>query len=351
MTTSGIGDFLRQIDLQGPSFPFDSVASLVATSLDIARADFRLYSSHFEDKALTWLARFNLMEGTRGKSRMEAHTVHELAALIAAASDLSAPPERQPSVLDWLPDCAIVEHVIQEQKTAGIRQFILDGVVPSNTTAKSPSRSSNSGAIDGSMQPTLSPLATAFPSTAAHDSTDESAIPNSSQNRVSAWLKLQLKQEIAALEEERTASGSRPADRVRKALDLALLGVYYLGMLRKANIRSDSGLADMVRGMLEGIRPELNASMRSPTGQYQIWSGLSPLLPSYRRREEDWPVLLRHGESSGTRPDLLPVYKNEDEAKGEAENVWLGELWTLPEVSSRHRSQKKQKTQRRETDG
>jgi hypothetical protein len=168
---------------------------------------------------------------------------------------------------------------------------------------------------------------------------------------VSAWLKLQLKQEIAALEEERTASGSRPADRVRKALDLALLGVYYLGMLRKANIRSDSGLADMVRGMLEGIRPELNASMRSPTGQYQIWSGLSPLLPSYRRREEDWPVLLRHGESSGTRPDLLPVYKNEDEAKGEAENVWLGELWTLPEVSSRHRSQKKQKTQRRETDG
>jgi hypothetical protein len=254
----------------------------------------------------------------------------------------------------------VVEYAISEHQTAGIRRFILDGTLPSAGTRVQDKESSAARHSSGSdsIQHTsfFSPTATAFPSTALNGSTDEVAMPSDRQIRIGAWLTHQLEQEITALASDQpnhstsgaaNPGGHRPVERVRKGLDVALLGAYYLGMLRNAHIKSDSGLSQATRKLLEAVRVELSGIGRSVAAQYLLWSGLTPLLPTRTKGEEEWPVLLRSNERSGTRPDMALVYKDEDEASGEAQLEWLRGLWTLPEVShfaylarslARHRS-------------
>ena len=64
---SDVEALLRNIDIQGPSNPSESLCSLVDLALHDVKNDTRLYSAGLEDKVIAWMGKWNFTETSRGK--------------------------------------------------------------------------------------------------------------------------------------------------------------------------------------------------------------------------------------------------------------------------------------------
>jgi ataxia telangiectasia mutated family protein len=77
-----ISSVLRHIEIQGPSYPFDSVCAFLTNTIKFARGDVRLYSLNLEDKIVAWWDKWSAVEGSRGKARMDPQTTTDLLKLL-----------------------------------------------------------------------------------------------------------------------------------------------------------------------------------------------------------------------------------------------------------------------------
>lgn len=321
------------IDIQGPSYPVDSIALLVAKCLSIARSDVRLYSLNLEEKVIAWLTRYNTFDGTRGKSRQDAHTSSDLVALVASAAGLSPPPSRVFNASLYLPECPIVNRVLEEHRTSGIRSFVLDGTLPPSATARSSpaSMTADPAAQIGQLPPFATP--TGLPSTQANGEFFEAAILNERQKRLASWLGGQLQGEVKDLATG-TSANARPPERIRKLLDLAIVSIAYLALLRANGTGGDRDLVEAVRNAIIAFQPDLINTASSLGSQHRLWSAFEPLLPDSDTTDMDWPILLKAGESSGMRPDVVPRVNRSLESDTRCIKAWCQSLWSIPEVSA-----------------
>ncbi|KAF9006179.1 hypothetical protein BDQ17DRAFT_1423871 [Cyathus striatus] len=76
-----IESLAKDIDVQGPSYPYDSVCSFLSQCLTLASQDVRLYRMHFEDKVLAWL-----MDNWKGtivsKDKLALNTIQDVILLL-----------------------------------------------------------------------------------------------------------------------------------------------------------------------------------------------------------------------------------------------------------------------------
>ena len=79
--------FAKDLDVPGPTFPFDSVWMFLTLCLKIANQDLRLYRMQLEDRVITWSTKSWRVAGEAGntkdqhgraKSRVPDHTVNDV---------------------------------------------------------------------------------------------------------------------------------------------------------------------------------------------------------------------------------------------------------------------------------
>ncbi|WWD21232.1 hypothetical protein CI109_105716 [Kwoniella shandongensis] len=277
-----IHNLLANVDIQGPIFPYDSVCAFLSKALELARSDVRLYSLELEDKVLSWLGKCEIIEGPRGKNRMEQHTPADILRLLSAIARIRYHPLGQLTTAEVLPDAAIVDRILEEAKTKPIRDFLLYGIFPTSQDSK-----------------TLY-----IPAHDQNVSTESLAFLEGRPRRVSSMLIKTLQSTIS--EWETTAGPTAPPERIRRCIDLIVLSLGYQGSLQLNGHMSDIVCIQETMRLLQLVQPLLVSHGLSIPAQHLIWKGFDPLVQIPVVKEETWPMMIKPDVQSGIRQDLLP---------------------------------------------
>ena len=286
VSITDIGTLLRRLDIHGPPHPSDSVCAFLTAALRSARNDVRLYAMGLEDTVLAWLGKWDPVEGSRGRARLDVLTPTDLLSLVNEICKLPSIALHGVKTLDLLPDCAIVDHVLKQAETQPIRQFILHGHMPE------PHRSAH---IDLSL--TSKPRIVQFlPSPLA--SVEGPA--RSVSQLLSGWLETVC----ADWSTSDNPAGAAP-ERVRRSIDLIVLALGFAASLKLGGVDQDVGCIQAALRLMRLIQPCLSSTATSVPGQHLIWQGFGPLVQRQDRAHEVWPILLKPDIQSGIRQDVL----------------------------------------------
>jgi ataxia telangiectasia mutated family protein len=315
-----IGFVLEGVDIRGPPFPLDSACALLDEMLTLARQDVRLYSIGLEAKVVSWFAKWNAVEGMRGKGRIDQHFLSDILPLLCNSAHLQSPVFYQPSTLDFLPDCAIVDRVLEEERTQPIRQFSLYGTISDTRDIVSPSRA-----------------IMALPEVDLSSAAFLDGLPRRISDTITSFVETFCQTWPAQVEGE--ARPAIPADRCRRTVDMLVLAINFQATLQANSIRSDSTCIQASLRLLDLLLPVLKSSGYDVISQHLMWKGLEPLIYSIVPPTPSvWPILLRPNEMSGVRKDILPkggelaAEKSEEERAREDDFLVL--LWEVADVSS-----------------
>ncbi|ORY28799.1 hypothetical protein BCR39DRAFT_533939 [Naematelia encephala] len=271
-----LGSLLRNVEFQGPSYPYDSVCHLLSEALQIARTDSRLYSAQLEDHVLRWLQKWRSLDGTRGKSRMDPLTPADLLSLLSSICRLSFTPIPAFRPLVALPDCALVDRILEEFRTKAIREFILDAKLPAMLSAENIKQEE----INQESEP-LAGCCTAV-----------------------AGI---ICRELAAFTADWTgdSSGVSPPERLRRTIDLTVLALLFQGLLIANGQDADDVISPSTEKLLKTIEATLKVVNSSIPSQLLVWQGFVPLFGSLPSEPDSWGLLVTPGQQSGIRQDVL----------------------------------------------
>ncbi|WVQ63855.1 uncharacterized protein L199_002011 [Kwoniella botswanensis] len=278
-----IHSLLRNVDIQGPVFPYDSVCALLSLALEMATSDVRLYALGLENKVLSWLEKCGLVEGPRGTSRMEQQTSADILRLFASISGFHHHPLRDITTEEVLPDAVIVDRILEKTKTKPIRDFLLYGTFPQEKV--------KNGDTDQSTE--------SYPQAIGLESLDERA------RRISTFLSSKLS--ALATDWESIGGAAVPAERIRRYVDLIVIALSFQATIQLNGSVPDSDCVHSAIRLLTAIQSTFLSNGYSIPAQHLIWRGLEPLVHSTIPREDDWPLLIQPDTQSGIRQDLLPT--------------------------------------------
>ena len=312
---------LANIEVQGPSFPFDSVCAFLSTAVSIARNDATMYQQGLEDRVMGWIGKWSVLDGSRGKGRLDQHSAADVYRLLCETTRLKPLPFVDVEADELLPDCAVVERLLQEAKTRPLRRLILYARYPAKPVPQNPRSDTLSPPVNGT-------LAALEPSTGGLGALE-------GRPRIATtFLMSSLDTFIRDWTSTDTHTGF-PPDRVRKAIDLIVLSFAYLGTLQCAGLHMDTACIQSAIRLLELIGPALAAQGHSLPGQHLMWAGLKPLASTIKPSPTLWPIMLDASiEMSGIRRSLFPA----NELAGADDNPGLEEelqqrIWKDPTVS------------------
>ncbi|KAH9479387.1 Serine/threonine-protein kinase TEL1 [Psilocybe cubensis] len=123
---SEIETLTKDMDIQGPPYPFDSVCRFLSQCLLIASQDSRLYRMHLEDKIASWLV--DAWEITGNKMKMPTNTVADILFLLETICGLS---KRSGLVVQPLiPQSQITDTILKENKVRVVQDYVLHAKLP-----------------------------------------------------------------------------------------------------------------------------------------------------------------------------------------------------------------------------
>ncbi|KAG6890108.1 hypothetical protein C0995_012059 [Termitomyces sp. Mi166 len=197
-----IETLVKELDVQGPPYPYDSVCAFLATCLRIASQDMHLYRMQLEEKVLSWLVDCWQIAGFRDRS-LPLHLVKDLLMLFESISGFPIAihlPSRIP-----LPEGQIVDTLVDEARTRVIADYILEARLPEFELATDK---------DGSV---VLP-----PAPHSDDDTKSPAQLRGRERRLSAFLVKTLERMQAQLDDQ---SIHPTAESARRSLDMAVTTV------------------------------------------------------------------------------------------------------------------------------
>ncbi|TFY59771.1 hypothetical protein EVG20_g7665 [Dentipellis fragilis] len=305
-----IETFAKNLDVQGPPFPYDSVCAFMALCLQVASQDMRLYRMHIEDKVLSWLTENWNLDATRAvgggasgnaKTRISPPLVGDIIMLLEA---ICALPKRGNLVYRTiLPECAIADELRDEQQTTTIRNFLLRAELP-------PFRPPDTSASKFSPALPASPPDT--------DRVDELVQPGNRERRISSSLLKFLETLTMSWEGSTDAALHMAADRVRRLLDIAVIAITFDSLLVFNGIRSNRRVVQTACKVVSYITPLLNNRRWTLEERALVLMGFEPLISTAVEYEDSaWEGLLPPNEGTGIRKEVLKTLTPsvEDESK------------------------------------
>lgn len=124
-----IENFAKGLDLQGPSYPFDSVCMFLRKCIQIASQDVRLYRLQLEDKVSNWFADTWSLP-TRTNNVALPHTANDFLLLFGTISGLTKQVDL--AYRTAVPMCPIVDSMKMELRLQGIREYALSAKLPAH---------------------------------------------------------------------------------------------------------------------------------------------------------------------------------------------------------------------------
>lgn len=283
---SDIEALAKDLTIQGPIFPYDSVCTFLVSSIRIASQDVRLYRLQLEEKALSWLLKSWKPTDPLDRAKMPAHTVqdihHLLEVICGARVQVKLISEMQ------LPESSIVDMVIEEHATAVIRDFALYARLP----PFKPISAANTHLSSFGTSKTDQKVETS---------------PGGKERRLSSFYTTHLEKFIE--EGDRESKARVPhIERVRVALDFAISALCFETMVSVGGCTPNKRTMQLACQVILLFIP-LAADPRTTSWEDRllILAALDPLVLAAPRKGVDkpWEAMLPPGRSSGIRRDIL----------------------------------------------
>lgn len=283
----------KDLTIQGPSFPYDSVCAFLILCIRVASQDVRLYRLQLEEKVLTWLTDSWRPTKTWDKLKMPSHTAGDVVSLLEAVCGAGKQVDLVCEML--LPDSVIVDAVLEDHSTAVIREYVLHARLPPFC----PTAPLDNTRVQGGDSSSLLP------------STNEGLdllSPGGKERRLSAFFAKQLEEFLQDAE----ASNGSTVEKIRVALDFAVVALSFETMLCANGTRP-------TRRTLQAACKLFCTYMSVVLSSHWTWNertfliaALDPLLlaePS-ERDFSSWEMMLSPGDNTGVRRDVLRSLRN-----------------------------------------
>jgi len=282
----------KDLDLQGPSFPYDSVCMFLAQCLRVASQDVRMYRMQLEEKVLSWLLdnwRIGIAtRGISGKSHLPPHTINDFLNLLGSVCGYT--PHIDLICKPLLPDCEIAKVMEDQRNTTTIRDYLLFARLPEVVQCN--------GEVAISMSPDE------VPSTR---SDGELMSPNGRERRVSAFL--QKAMESLALEwEAAKMNNTHPtAENVRQSFDAAITALIFESLQTSNGTRSNRRVIQSAGKVVMILGPLLTDSRWTPEERLLILKALEPLVldGDSDANDEECEAMIAPSDESGIKSYVL----------------------------------------------
>jgi ataxia telangiectasia mutated family protein len=315
--------FAKDMDVQGPPFPYDSVCAFVSLCLQIANQDMRLYRMRIEDKVLSWLADCYGLHAVRdlrggsgsGKSRASHPMASDVTLVLSSACSLQRRTSLPCRAL--LPESNIVSAVKEEYQSLIIRDFLLRAQLPTFTPLSTESE----------LPHHLSSV------TSSGVKGGDLVSPGSRERKVSSIL-------LKVLEDIDVTNGSNPlsAERARSILDFSVAALSFEGLLILNGTMSNRRVLHAACKAAAGIALVFTSNKWTLEEKALVLLGFDPLV---RITEDDdvdpWLALLPPHSGAGIRRGVLHRLISVDSDKHpshssrrELQRV----IWQIPEVAN-----------------
>jgi ataxia telangiectasia mutated family protein len=311
----------KDLDVQGPSLPYDSVCVFLAKCLVVASQDVRLYRMQLEEKVLNWLVDSWRMEnGQVGKSRMASHTVADMLALLEGICGFSNRSDLVCNIL--LPDCPITDTVVEQANTKVIRDFLLNARLP-------PSRRLDPAGPPAKVSTGPRPLT---------DRPGNLAEPIGRERKLSAFM---LKSLDALILEWDGANNHSTAEKTRRSIDVAVMAITFESLLVLNGTRSNKRVMQAAGKLLIVIAPILTDSRWTMDELALVLLGFGPLIAVGREGVDfqKWEAMLHPGVGTGIKSETLRTLRsvitnNRDRIQGQRRDlqriIWQDADVSLP---------------------
>ena len=273
----------KDMDVQGPAYPYDSVCMFLSQCLSIASQDVRLYRMQLEDKVLSWLIDSWKMSGTE-RTKVSLHGVGDIFVLLQTVCGLTKRVDLPGHLL--LPRCQIVDNVIEEHEGKIIRNFLLYAKLPSFQQKPNAGRS------------TMTDNQTA-------STTDLQLLaPRGRERRISAFFLKSLESLISeweALQDNVTAEISR------RTLDLAVAAITFETLLMFNGTMSNSQVLQKAAKVISIVTPLLNDNRWTVAEKSLVLSALDSIIhcTGHSHGRRIWETLSWPGTKSGIQEKTL----------------------------------------------
>ncbi|KIY63461.1 hypothetical protein CYLTODRAFT_493892 [Cylindrobasidium torrendii FP15055 ss-10] len=272
--------FMKDLDIQGPAYPFDSVCLFLAQCLQLASHDMRLYRMQLEDKVLSWFVECWKLNRTAAGS-LPGHNARDVLRLLESISGVARGSDVLCSCI--IPRCDIVDTVEDSHQTAVIREFLLYASLPELV----PQRTNKVSAEFPRVGQTL-------------------ADPSHRQRRLSIFM-------ISTLESmlEMWAHTDKVVNysvvSVRRALDMAVVILAYQGLLVYNGVRGEKVVFQTAGKVIALLLQITRRCQWTSTERILALSAMEPLLSSAPRAtdREPFSAFVTPGLLSGIRADMI----------------------------------------------
>lgn len=131
---NALRNFIKDVDNQGPSAPYDAVCSFIKALLERTRRDAHLHALHAEDKILRWLtdkwcSPISRRSSVKGLAMMPAFTVDDIFSVLQSLSGMIKTSSLL--VRPLLPECLSSTILTDECRDELVTQYLLRAYVPS----------------------------------------------------------------------------------------------------------------------------------------------------------------------------------------------------------------------------
>lgn len=281
----------KDLDVQGPSFPYDSVCAFLAACLRVASQDVRLYRMQLEDKVAGWLVDcWRIGEIRSDRSEMLLYTIKDMLLLLESICGF---PKRSDLICRvFIPECLIVETMVEERKTNVIRDFLLSAKLPRYRKLAKES--------EATTVITESGLSTGATSVGQTDV--DLAPPRGRERKISAFMLKSLEALIAGWEVMREANNYPSAEKARQSLDIAVVALSFESLLILNGTKATRRVIQCACKLMEAVTRLLADSQWTLEEKAIILLGLEPLTSNGEENTgEPWEALVPPGKGTGIK--------------------------------------------------
>ncbi|KIP03419.1 hypothetical protein PHLGIDRAFT_77596 [Phlebiopsis gigantea 11061_1 CR5-6] len=286
-----IETFAKDLNIQGPSFPHDSVCSFLTMCMRIANQDVRLYRMQLEEKVLAWLTDSWRPTKVWSKRTMPPHTVSDVLGLLGTVCNVTRQPYLVCEMI--LPDCPIAEAMSEEYSTSVIRDLVLYARIPPLHTHYP---------VDVTQEASSPP-----PPLLTTSERDHELVPaGSRERRISAFLVKYLEEFSQDLDADKTIA-KHTVERVRVTLDFTTSALCFESLLVANGIMPNRRVVQAACKAISACLTIVTESRWTWNERLFILASLDPLFlsePSWSE-VEPWELILPAGPETGIRQDVL----------------------------------------------